>query len=75
MTLAQADVRDTSLPAVDLIVAMNFSYCISKPARSCAATSPPRARTWSTTACSRSRSTAAPRRWSSSATNASCAAA
>ncbi|MCY1010318.1 class I SAM-dependent methyltransferase [Nannocystis pusilla] len=28
VTLAQADVRDTSLPAVDLIVAMNFSYCI-----------------------------------------------
>ncbi|WP_434420472.1 class I SAM-dependent methyltransferase [Nannocystis pusilla] len=30
VTLAQADVRDTSLPAVDLIVAMNFSYCIFK---------------------------------------------
>lgn len=28
--LAQADVRDTTLPPVDLIVAMNFSYCIFK---------------------------------------------
>lgn len=30
VTLAQADVRDTSLAPVDLIVAMNFSYCIFK---------------------------------------------
>lgn len=30
VTLAQADVRDTSLPRADLIVAMNFSYCVFK---------------------------------------------
>lgn len=30
VTLVQADVRDTSLAPVDLIVAMNFSYCIFK---------------------------------------------
>jgi hypothetical protein len=30
LLLAQADVRDTTLPPVDFIVAMNFSYCIFK---------------------------------------------
>lgn len=30
VTLAQADVRDTTLPQSDLIVAMNFSYCVFK---------------------------------------------
>src|SRR5690606_12871410 len=30
VTLAEADVRDTTLKPVDLIVAMNFSYCIFK---------------------------------------------
>lgn len=30
VTLAQADVRDRTLAPVDLIVAMNFSYCIFK---------------------------------------------
>ena len=30
VTLAQTDVRDTTLPPVDLIVAMNFSYCVFK---------------------------------------------
>ena len=30
VTLAQADVRDTTLGKSDLIVAMNFSYCVFK---------------------------------------------